>query len=162
MISHRICLAVAFAVFHLNAMPQVATNNTAFTIQIEPQNQTVRVGDEVRLHIVLTDTSDQEILIPTSPSSTRAEFYYAIQIRRAQGEEVSETDYRHSAKPSRHIGSEVLVPIKPGGEMKEETVLSKQFEMPPGVYTVQLSRPATNESKDAVAKSNAVTITITP
>jgi len=139
------------------------TTEQPFTITITAPTEVVKVGDEVRVHAVLTNVSDKEILARGSPKGARAETNYTVQVHDRNGNEAPETEYGRAARMHQFAGSVLKVLLKPGEKMEEDTILGKQFDLSsPGDYLVRLSRPVSNDPKDGIVKSNEITITVIP
>jgi hypothetical protein len=134
-----------------------------FTIAIKVTNGALRVGDEVRIHVTLENVSSKQIMIRRTPSPAQAEEHYAVRVRYADGKDVPRTEYGTAADSRQFAGSKIKVRLMPGETMEEDTVLSKQFNLSsPGEYTVQLSRPVSDDLKDGIVKSNKLTVSIAP
>ena len=134
--------------------------NQPFIITISSAQGTVKAGDDVRVHAVLTNTSDKEIL---ARHSARAEINYTVRVHDRNGKDAPETEYGHSARTHEFAGSVLKVLLKPGDIMEEDTLLNKEFELlSPGEYVIQLSRPVSNYPRDGIVKSNEITVTVVP
>jgi hypothetical protein len=138
-------------------------NSQPFTITISAHEETVKVGEEARVHIVLTNISDQALVFRRSVNPFTAELHYTILVHDKSGKDAPETEYSRHARLHQLIGSDSATLLKPGEKLEEDTVLSTLFDLAsPGEYEVQLSRPASEESGEKeIVKSNKLTITIT-
>lgn len=132
-------------------------------VTISTTREEVRVGEEVRIHVVLANVSEQVISVLRSPNQEQAEEHYIVRVYDKSGKDATETKYGHAAKSYRFGGSEIVKPLAPGETMAEDTILSKQFNLAtPGEYQIQLSRPVSEDPKDGIVQSNKLTITVLP
>jgi hypothetical protein len=148
-----------------------------FTTTISGPAQPVAEGAEVRIHVVLTNVSEQTIFVQSPPGSGQAEAYYTVQVWDEHGAEAKMTDYGRAARSQRFGGSQSLTGVPPGGKFEQDTLVGKQFDMSaPGDYTIQLSRAFSHDPKDGsilavkglhepidgIVKSNQITVTVVP
>ena len=134
-----------------------------FTITISMPKETVKVGGELRVHVVLTNVSNQSLFIKRSPDPVQAELHYTVKVHDKKGSDVKETKYGQAVrKHELLIISDAAILLEPGEILEEDTVLSKLFDLTsPGEYEVQLSRPVSDDPKAENVKSNIITITVT-
>jgi len=133
-----------------------------FTLTISAQPDTVKVGQEVCLHIVLKNSSGQGVMVKRSPGDF-AERFYEIHVTDASGQEVPMSDYGKAARAQQLSGSVIKVRANPGDTIEENAWLGKMFAFPsPGDYLVQVFRPASDGHKGGLVASNKVAIKITP
>ena len=154
-------IAVAAAIFGI-AKAQDG-NVQPLKVTISAAREEVKVGEEVRIHVVLTNVSEQTITVLRSPSQEQAEEHYTVRVYDKSGKDATETKYGHAAGSYRFGGSEIVKPLAPGETMAEDTILSKQFDLTaPGEYQIQVSRPVSENPKDGVVQSNKIIITVLP
>ena len=159
----KVVLAAALCVSIPGVKAATGDKTEPFTIAISAPSAVVRAGDEVRIHAVLTNVSDKEILARGSHEGSRAEVNYTVLVHDRYGNAAPETEYGRAARMHQFAGSVLKVLLKPGEKMEEDTFLSKQFDLSSPIdYVIQLSRPVSNDPKDGVVKSNEITITVVP
>jgi hypothetical protein len=161
----RLGRIITLSVAALMAAPVLigATDNSShpFTITINAHQENVRPGEEIRVHIVLTNVSDQPLVVLMSPNPAEAELHYTVFVHDQSGKNASETDYGRRIRLRQLIGSDAATVLKPGEKLEELTVLTKVFDLSaPGEYEVQLSRPVSEDSKDGIVKSNKITVAV--
>jgi len=142
------------------------TSQRPLTIAISASQTTVRVGEDVRIHVVLTNVSDQELTVGTLPNP---ECDYTIQVRGKEGVRVHQPDCPAVSASSRHLkpgdqieGDVTLSKVNQNGRHGDETASAgKAFDFSlPGEYVVQLSRHASDSLKKEVIQSNKLVITV--
>jgi len=133
--------------------PETKSPALPFTLTISGPAE-VKTGSGVEVRVKITNTSTREIDAGT--------FYvdgvdtgYTYDVRDSAGNPAQKKSIVMS-------GSIRLAKLKPGGSVEKGTLVSRIFDMTrPGQYEIQLSR-AVGGPKDAVVKSNKITVTITP
>lgn len=123
-----------------------------FSIEISTPNETIKAGDAVRIHVVLTNVSDGEITVPASPEPTKAEAYYAIAVSGPKG---------LFGQPSGYGGSNMRK-LKPGETIEEDGVLkgtSFHFSSP-GTYTIQFFQKDGGGANPWSVKSNKILVSV--
>jgi hypothetical protein len=141
-----------------------------FSIHISTSKDTVKAGTEIELKIVVKNISNHEIGFTRSNGKDQAELsYYTVQIRDVKGNSAPETILsrvlRGEDVPSQGPwvlnGSDVMYRLRPGDTLDDEMIVNKLFNLSePGRYTIQKQRA--DDSSGVVARSNQVTISITP
>lgn len=63
--------------------PTAHSQTKPFTVTVSVPNEFVESEAEVRVHIVLKNTSHQEITVGRPPDPVRGELHYAFQVRRS-------------------------------------------------------------------------------
>jgi hypothetical protein len=161
--TQTLSLMVALSAVLPSLFGQEGKSNCPFATAISASNQTVRSGEEIRVHVVLTNASDHTIVAERVPGSDRAEAHYDISIKDRHGSIVPLTEAGRATKAHRGDGSFIKMWIKPGEKMEENTILNNQFDLTnPGTYEIQLMRPASFDPKDGSCSSNKITITVIP
>ena len=141
-----------------------ATTHDPFSIQIAASEPTSKQGSDVRLEIVLTNTSHEVIELAKEVRQASGEINYRFDVRTADGKAVPETDYGRTVKgigPSVIVSSTMFHPVKPGDTLLDEVILSKVFDMSRvGKYSIRAWRSAPAEVGGGKVRSNEITITI--
>jgi len=166
----RLAMNITLAIAATLAIPALfaATSDSShpFTITISAPQNTIKVGDDILIHVVLTNVSDHGISIP--PKTLDATCDYIIQIQGEKGLISSKPDCSGS-----HIMG--IRQLKPGESVEGNITLSdiihydskmddmvKTFDFTsPGEYVIQLSRHISDDPDKEVVKSNNLTITVT-
>jgi hypothetical protein len=133
--------------------PDAKSSALPFTITISGPAE-VKAGSEVDVRVKITNTSTREV--------NAGAFYvdgvdtgYTYDVRDSAGNPAQKKNIVMS-------GSVKFVRLKPGESAEERTLVNRVFDMTrPGQYEIQLSRTV-GGPKDAVVKSNKITVTITP
>jgi hypothetical protein len=144
--------------------------------------QAVRAGSKIKMDVTLTNVSNHGV-IGYFEDVSHSEFNYDFDVRDSEGKPAPETRLMRAEKgldpgPGPHIWITTHLGVggyrvKPGESIKGSADLSELYNLQPGTYTVQLSwwenraryrdpqkpRPPAGA---VVAKSNTITVTITP
>jgi hypothetical protein len=143
-------------------------NKPLYTIVISTPQSTVKVGEPVRIHVVLTNISAAEISLSTDLS---VHCDYSIQVEAPDG-----SSSKNSACTG---GSSRSLRLKPGDQFEDDETLTNIYQLDqhgedlintlktfpfaaPGKYTVQLSQHISGDPKSGVVRSNKITITVIP
>jgi hypothetical protein len=146
----------------IQAAPPNGNQPAPFTLTISARPDAVKLGDKIRLHITLKNSSDQSTTIQRSPSDELAEQFCDVHVTDASGNAVPLTAYAKAARARQFSGSVIKVRLNPGETTDEDTLLEKQFNFSqPGDYVVQASRPVSDDPNDGTVASNKITISIT-
>jgi hypothetical protein len=157
------------APLNASASQAAQTKPPQFSVAISPVPAIVRAGSEIRVKIVMTNTTDHEINIVRSPGEDNGENWNDIEGFDETGKAASETEYYRAFKGKGlykgHIvlrmGSNILFPVKPGEALKDGIIVGNLFDLSkPGKYTVHVQRP--DRISGNIIKSNTITITVTP
>jgi uncharacterized protein (DUF2141 family) len=132
-----------------------------FTITISASQQTFQADKQIRIHVVLTNVSDHTIVIAKSFAPNDAEEYYAIQVYDNNGNDAHKTEFARSGKKHVTAGSVIIIDLEPGQKVEEDGYLNGIYDLPPGEYKVQLSRPVSYDPKAEIVTSNKITIIVT-
>lgn len=150
-------LVLAFVLGPCRSSGQTAA--PPFSIAISTDTPAVKVGADLSLKVHITNTSDHDINVSSSYfEGTDAS--YRQDVRDGRGNlprrAVREMSTRTSGHWIRHT-------LKPGQSVDTVTSISPEYDLSrAGEYTVQLSRPVSDDPKDGLVKSNKVTITVIP
>ena len=157
-----VTFAIAALVATPGALAAAGDSNPPFTITISSTQGAVEAGEEIRVRVVLTNVSNQELPVRLSRNPLEAEMHYTVSVHEESGKDAAETKYGSAAKKHQLFTlSEAETLLKPGERLEEHVVLTKLFDLSsPREYVVQLSRPASADPKDGVIKSNVITITV--
>jgi hypothetical protein len=167
-------LALPFAIHAVSILGLVQSgpheaSMAAFSVAISLPQTTVRVGAEIKLDVVLTNTSKKDLFLTIT--GNLAEFDYSIKVLDKTGNEPHETKYFRAArgKDSSDPGDRttlVVAPstgirqIKPGDTFTSIVDLSKIYDQQAGTYTVQVER--FDENSQTMVRSNTITFTVAP
>jgi hypothetical protein len=144
-----------------------------FSLAISTPRNKLPVGSEVRLTIVLTNSSAKQIVVwDVRPANMAERAGYVVSVRHAGGAVPFKRDavgYVHFAAGSgMGYQGELIVDgapfhaaLKPGETLKNEIVLTDQLDFSaPGDYSIRVQRAGENNPQVA-AKSNIITVTVT-
>lgn len=165
-LARTIGLAIAAIAMGSGLFATTGDSNQPFTITISAPQNTVRVGADIHIHVVLTNVSDHGLRIP--PVTLNAACDYVIQIQGEKGLISNEPN----CSGSRIAG---IRQLKPGESVDGNITLSeilqydstqgaevKVFDFTtPGEYVVQLSRHVSDDPAKEIVKSNKITVTVT-
>jgi len=163
----NITLAIATIAAAFGLCAATGDSGQPFTITISAPHTIVRVGEEVRIHVVLTNVSDQESDLQTTFS---VECDYGIRVQGPNGLHTHEPDCS---------GSSSFTRLKPGKKLEDDATLTKTYQIDrqgeglvntskkfdfasPGEYVVQLSRHVSDDPDKALVTSNEISITVIP
>lgn len=133
-----------------------------FSLMIRPLQNVAKVGSQIRVQVVLTNTSDHEIgILKSAP-----EVDYLVEVRDTRGRMAPDTDFGRKQKDPASVkvstGSP-LYSLKPGESLRDEIQIGRLYEMSvPDKYSIQVSRIVPEEMGGGVVKSNMVNVTVTP
>jgi hypothetical protein len=166
----RLARKISLVIAAIAAVPAIfATTSDSkqpFSITISAPQASIKVGDDILIHVVLTNISDHGISIP--PKTLDATCDYFIQIQGEKGLISSKPDCSGS-----HIMG--IRQLKPGESVEGDISLGeishydskvgdmvKVFDFTsPGEYEVQLSRHIADDPAKEILKFNKITIKIT-
>lgn len=135
------------------ATPTKSVEPFALSISSKP---VVALGSPVEVRIRLTNTSAHEI----NGSTVHNRGFcpnYIYDIRDQSGNALQRKQSDQAIQ-----GSLRIMMLKPGESREETSIISDDFDMWPGTYTVQLSKPISDNPRAEVVKSNKITVTLTP
>jgi hypothetical protein len=141
----------------------------SITISMTP---VAKAGAEVRLSIVYTNTSEQEIELVRN-TGPGGEFFNRVLVQDERGRPAPLTKYgrdltaaevtgpsRHNYLPRDFSGGLLFLRMPPGKTREDAIILSKLHDLSrPGIYTVQVER--FDEMTKTFVSSNRLTITVT-
>ena len=145
-------LAIFVAVALIGCAPALSAPNLA-SITIKSEHNVVKIGDDVKIEIILKNLSDRAIgldLVNAAPD--HAEFNYNIQMTTPEGKSASRTEYGTSILPDHdivhnadgiytfHISSYAFIDLNSKEELQGSVNLEKIFAISePGSYLVNVS-----------------------
>jgi hypothetical protein len=132
------------------------------SINISTPTNIVKAGSEIRLDIVLKNTSRHDVRVVRSKGD--AELDYEIDIRDQKGKPTMETPYGRKihgkdSDATAKTGSWISGTLKPDQEFEQCIVLNKVYDLSPGTYVIQLQRR--DLASKGVVKSNKIVLTVT-
>jgi hypothetical protein len=132
-----------------------------FTLVIRAQEPTVKAGSGVSINVHLTNTSNRDLDASANISDmTRVDPNYLFDVRDSSGKSVPRRVYQH---PELATGHAIFRTIKPGEDVTDVEDVSRLYDLThPGKYVIQVSRRISDNEKDGVVQSNAITITVAP
>jgi dipeptidyl aminopeptidase/acylaminoacyl peptidase len=127
----------------------------SFAITISAVANELRIGEDARLSVTLTNVSDHPILFSHRPGTDNPEFSFIFLVRNAAGHLMGENIAGSpSASDSRTVDH-----VPPGGSVIQTAHLSKLVHLSqPGMYTVRVYRK--DADNNLVVQSNEVTLNI--
>jgi hypothetical protein len=135
------------------ATPTKSVEPFALSISSKP---VVALGSPVEIRVRLTNKSTHDINGSTMHNRGFCPSY-VYDIRDQSGNAVQQKESDQAIQ-----GSLRVMMLKPGESRDETTTINEMFDLWPGTYTVQLSKPVSDAPGADVVKSNKITITITP
>jgi dipeptidyl aminopeptidase/acylaminoacyl peptidase len=127
----------------------------SFAITISAVANELRIGEDARLKITLTNVSDHPILFSHRPGTDNPEFSFIFLVRNAAGHLMGENIAGSPAASD----SRTVDHVPPGGSVIQTAHLSKLVHLSqPGIYTVRVYRK--DADNNLVVQSNEVTLNI--
>jgi hypothetical protein len=153
------CIALSL----LSALVISASEQKPFSLSIETQPQTAKLGEDIHLRIALTNTSSSEIRFAEVPGDPPpGEFVYKIEVRDSKGQSVRLTEYGrkfNGVLPVR--GSRVTHVLQPGQSVIDDVTLNKLYDLAkPDKYTVEVTRQIPEHLGKGTIRANSTTLTI--
>jgi hypothetical protein len=139
-----------------------------FTISLQSNQPTVKLGTEINVDVILTNTSNRNISFAKANGVAKGHLVYTVSVKDEKGNAVPARKTRE-ANPEEDSASfaniEVtnfqVLTLVPGQTLRDQIVLSKLFDFShPGKYTVRVQRAQPNNK--ILHESNAVTIIVEP
>jgi hypothetical protein len=139
----------------------------AISVTISAASETVKVGSELRIKILITNKSDHEILLgKPAGKAGQGEFLNLIEVRDERGNAVPKTRYYRQIRGEEYVPvgvylSTIGFSVKPGESMEEEAIVSKLYDLDKvGKYRIQTQHD--DPDNKALVKSNTITVTVIP
>lgn len=171
------------AVAALAGVAHAAANGVQpYTVTISTPHESIRSGDQLPIHVVLTNTGDQDLGIDRPPHVTMADCDYRIEVQGKNGLVAYEDAYRCGG----HVllgGQSSFFDVKPGEQFEEDTTITSLYKtnppskaeaadlvnvsrvfdfVTPGVYVVQFLRTDVYTKEKVYVPSNKLSITVLP
>jgi hypothetical protein len=133
----------------------------ALSISVRAVRPFVRAGDEVSIEIRLTNNLSYDLNTSANVSDlVGVDPNYVFDVRDASGKPVPMRKYKY---PESAFGHAIFGVVKSGETITLMQPVSRLHDMSrPGKYTVQVGRRVSDNPKEAVVKSNKITVTVTP
>lgn len=160
----KILLGSWFLMLTVVGIAHSQTEKQPFTITLKAETPQVKVGGQIILDVIMTNTSDHEI---------SCDAYWHDSIDQNYRYSVVYEDGKPAAKIVRRTPSDTYsCIINPGQSKSSGGVVSRIFDFSrPGEYTIQVSRPiwgddqrpdreGTTEKNPPEVKSNSITVTV--
>ena len=169
--------AIATALSAALLWPQIAApvpqapQSLRAPVTIRPKGATYKLGSDIRIELVTTNTSDQALPYEVGAPLESIEESVGVEVRDDRGERLPETKRGQIVRTRRDENTptgQVIVTVrnyglmkqlKPGESLVEELILNRLYVIDrPGKYTVQVGPPAWSGSSGP--KSNTITVTV--
>lgn len=127
-----------------------------FELAIEADS-VVALGSPVEMRIRITNTSTSEM--HASAMHVRGGFAisYTYDIRDQSGNKLEQKPFDEGMAADGPIFR-----LRPGQSRRDLTIISAYYDLQPGKYAIQVSKPISNVPGADVVKSNKIIVTITP
>jgi hypothetical protein len=137
-----------------------------FSLTLQADHQQYKAGENIRLDITITNTSQAEIRMFSGPGSAMAEKRFELVGTDPGGSPIRETQYGLEAhgKVPNHLGggSRFAEDIPPGGTLHQKLHANLLYSFTePGQYSFYIKRTYEKDNH-IVVKSNTISITIMP
>ena len=129
--------------------------NPPFVLFISSKN-TFALGSPIEMGIRIKNVSTHEIRASAMNIDGFA-ISYTYDIRDQSGNKVAQKPFDQT-----HPGGGSILILKPGQNQGESTVISAYYDLWPGRYTVQISKPVSDKPGAEVVRSNKISITVIP
>ena len=153
-------LAVAIVGFGLCAGAARAQVRPPFQLSAEPSGSRLHAGEELRLKIVVTNTSNGPItFVETNP-----ECDYRIEVRdNSHGQGAAPTEHGRTLECDKRaaVGRAIQVTLEPNETREDELSITRLFVLSPDSYSITVSRTIQHLS-NTPAKAPSVHVTVVP
>jgi len=161
------CGAALFAVL-LGRLTLASDPQRPFTMTISSAQNVFKSGSEISLKIILTSTSEHDILLGRRIDGTApmvAAVPVEVHVDGEKGNAPPETKYlrmlRGEDLGEDYVFSGIGGSLPPGKKSEERVIVNKFYDLSkPGKYKIQLQW--TDRTNKTVVKSNTITVTVTP
>jgi hypothetical protein len=154
---------VAFVLLTLAAILSAAIATTTkgefFSLAITGPQTVVKGGSDVKIHITLTNTSDNEVTI----FDQNPECDYGVEVFKEHGESASATEHKRALRCEgpRMVNRNVLITLKPGESTETAISVSDLYDITrPGRYLVWVTRRVPGDLGKGMVKSNTLKIVV--
>jgi hypothetical protein len=163
-------LVLAISAHIAMAGPAQKSAQASFSVAISAPQTAVKAGSEIKINIILANTSDRQLVI-TVDRGAQGEFDYTIKLSDSNGHEPPETKYFRAVrgKDASDPGdtttlvvspSSGLKGLKPGETFKSTIDLTELYNLQQGRYAIQLER--FDDKSKTLVKSNKLTVSVIP
>lgn len=161
------CILILFAPAMVGSPAGVSASQQPFSIKIALAQNIVKSGSEIKLQIMLTNTSDHNISVSRAIDDTSAEVAgYRVEVLDDRRNVPPETKYQRILRGEEpptgpFTWSALGGPLSPGKSVKDTMIVNKFFDLTkPGKYTIQVRR--TDPASKVTVRSNTIEVTVTP
>jgi hypothetical protein len=110
------------------------------TLKISVPQTTLRVGDEIRVHIEAKDSSDKDVPWEMNVADSHAELDYQLKVFDNGGRGLVDTAYGRAVRTGVN-GSVIKFALKPGQAFGEDVLLGSLYDLShTGAYSVQAEK----------------------
>jgi hypothetical protein len=141
-----------------------AADPPPFSIAINSPQDAWKLGADVRLAVILTNTSDRTIFFRKLPGQDDGERFMDVEVTDDRGNVPARTRYyrvlRHEDTDDVIWGGYVQKKlVKPGESLNDGMIVNRLFDLArPGKYTVRVIRR--DEATKTLVMSNTITVTV--
>jgi hypothetical protein len=153
------------------ATKQPPSGAAPFSLAASAELNVVQAGAPVKVKVVTTNTSNQQIDFYVNPASDRAGWVFKVDVTDENGNAPPDTrlgrvfKYNEKKSPDSGVGTFLVgkgafISLQPGESVTDVTDVSTLYDFSvPGKYSIQVQRFTDN---DVLVKANTVSVTITP
>lgn len=158
-------LAVSIVLIMTNTIvaenqPQSVATGQPFSLEIQPLQEPILAGTELKITARLTNTSGQEIRLLNSPGHEHGELNFEVKVTDPGGNEAAPTKYWKEVKKG-VWGSRQKLKLAPGESYDQEIVVSRLYDLSEtGTYLVEVSRDLPPELGKGKITAKPITVTI--
>jgi hypothetical protein len=150
----------AIAALGMVALGQNSRGEQPFKIVLSSEKPSMKVGSPVLITLQLTNTSDHG-MFPGWGGADNLGVFDSIELFDVR-DSLGHSLQKRERNPSFPLTGSSPTLMKPGETRSYYQDLTRRYDLSlPGEYTIQVSRPISENKKDVVVKSNKITITIT-
>src|SRR5271165_4183531 len=165
-------LMVLIAVGVSGSALATAADQPPFSIAIGSPQQTWRIGSEVTVTVILTNTSRETVLFRKSFAQDEGELFMDVEVKDDRGNPLPRTKYYrllrqdYSSDFPRQPDEEFIAGgsvhkyfLKPAETLKDQIVVSRLFDLSRvGKYTIRVQRR--DQGTKSLVTSNSITVTV--
>src|SRR5258708_4630934 len=152
-----------------NTNQSATSQRPVISVTLSSVSTVIKLGSEIRLKIVVTNTSDHDLHLRRSIGKDQGEFLNRFEVYDEQGNAAVKTKYYkditgekiENEEPQELYLNFAGSLLKPGESLNEEVILNKLYVFDkPGKYTIQVEHE--DPETKTLIKSNTVIRTLTP
>jgi hypothetical protein len=170
-----LCLVFLVAPSGSPARPAASGTEVPVSVTLEAPGKPLKAGTDLVLQATVKNTSDHEVLLPTSPGLVPEDgFRYKIEALDAGGHPAQESARVLALRQGKgprfgNWSSNIGRTLKPGQSLVEEINVTRYYDLSrPGTYTIWVIRPLPLQVPPWAAKkywkgsvrSNTITVTV--